>query len=56
MYPSGGGGYPWSFGHNGEEIEAKGPVALHDHELMIETALAGVALAYVWEDRARPYV
>jgi len=33
-----------------------GPVALHDHELMIEVALAGVALAYVWEDRARPYV
>lgn len=57
MYPS-GVGYPWSFGRNGEEIdiEVKGPVALHDHELMIETALAGVALAYVWEDRARPFV
>lgn len=57
MYPS-GVGYPWSFGKNGEEIdvEVKGPVALHDHELMIETALAGVALAYVWEDRARPYI
>jgi DNA-binding transcriptional LysR family regulator len=57
MYPS-GVGYAWSFGRNGEEIdvEVKGPVALHDHELMIETALAGIALAYVWEDRARPYV
>lgn len=57
MYPS-GVGYPWSFGRDGEEIdvEVKGPVALHDHELMIETALAGVALAYVWEERARPYV
>jgi DNA-binding transcriptional LysR family regulator len=57
MYPS-GVGYPWSFGRNGEDIdvEVRGPVALHDHELMIETALAGVALAYVWEDRARPYV
>lgn len=57
MYPS-GVGYPWSFGRNGEEIdiEVKGPVALHDHELMIETALAGVALAYVWEDRARPFI
>jgi DNA-binding transcriptional LysR family regulator len=57
MYPS-GVGYPWSFGRNGDEIdvEVKGPVALHDHELMIETALADVALAYVWEDRARPYV
>jgi len=57
MYPS-GVGYPWSFGRDGEDIdvEVKGPVALHDHELMIETALAGVALAYVWEDRARPHV
>jgi DNA-binding transcriptional LysR family regulator len=57
MYPS-GVGYPWAFSRNGEEVEVdvKGPVALHDHELMIETALAGVALAYVWEDRARPYV
>jgi len=57
MYPS-GVGYPWSFSRNGEEIdvEVKGPIALHDHELMIETALADIALAYVWEDRARPYV
>lgn len=57
MYPS-GVGYPWSFARNGEEIDidVNGPLALHDHELMIESALAGVALAYVWEDRARPYV
>lgn len=57
LYPS-GVGYPWSFSRNGEEIdiEVKGPLALHDHELMIESALAGVALAYVWEDRAIPYV
>jgi DNA-binding transcriptional LysR family regulator len=57
MYPS-GVGYPWSFGRDGEEmdVEVKGPVALHDHELMIETALAGIALAYVWEDRARQHV
>lgn len=57
MYPS-GVGYPWSFGRDGAEIDidVKGPIALDDHELMIETALAGIALAYVWEDRARPYV
>lgn len=57
MYPS-SVTYPWSFGCNGEEIdiEVKGPLALHDHELMIEAALAGVALAYVWDERARPYV
>ncbi|WP_313333556.1 LysR family transcriptional regulator [Sphingobium yanoikuyae] len=57
LYPS-GVGYPWSFTRDGEEtdVNVKGPLALHDHELMIEAALAGVALAYVWEDRARPYV
>lgn len=57
MYPS-GVGYPWSFGRDGAEIDidVKGPIALDDHELMIETALAGIALAYVWEDRARLYV
>jgi DNA-binding transcriptional LysR family regulator len=57
MYPS-GVGYPWSFGRDGAEIDidVKGPIALDDHELMIETALAGIALAYVWEDRAKPYV
>ena len=57
MYPS-SVTYPWSFSRHGEEIdiEVRGPLALHDHELMIEAALAGVALAYVWEDRAGPYV
>ena len=56
-YPS-GVAYPWSFGRNGDEIDidVSGPLALHDHELMIEAALADIALAYVWEDRARPYV
>lgn len=53
-----GVGYPWSFGRNGEEmdIDVKGLLALHDHELMIEAALAGTALAYVWQERARPYL
>lgn len=57
MYPS-GVMYPWSFIRNDEEtdVNVKGPLALHDHELMIEAALAGIALAYVWEDRARPYI
>jgi hypothetical protein len=30
------------------KCRAKSPVALHDPELMIETALAGVALGDVW--------
>jgi len=57
MYPS-MTRYPWSFSRDGQEIEFKptGPLALHDHELMIEAALAGSALAYVWDDRARPHV
>lgn len=57
MYPS-GVTYPWFFKRNGDEVEinVKGPLALHDHELMIEAALAGIALAYVWEDRVRPYI
>jgi DNA-binding transcriptional LysR family regulator len=57
MYPT-GARYPWFFSRGGQEVEFEptGPIALHDHELMIEAALAGIALAYVWEDRARPYV
>ncbi|PZQ96968.1 MAG: LysR family transcriptional regulator [Cereibacter sphaeroides] len=50
--------YPWTFERIGHRVdfEPKGPLSLHDHELMIEAALSGIALAYVWEDRARPYV
>lgn len=53
-----GAPYPWWFSRDGSDVEFEptGPIALHDHELMIEAALAGVALAYVWEDRARPYI
>ena len=57
MYPN-SVRYPWFFSRNGQEVEFNptGPLALHDHELMIEAAQAGIALAYVWEDRAQPYV
>jgi len=57
MYPN-SVRYPWFFSRKGQEIEfeSSGPLALHDHELMIEAALSGIALAYVWEDRARPYI
>ena len=50
--------YPWSLSRGARKMDFQptGPLALHDHELMIEAALAGIALAYVWEDRARPYV
>lgn len=57
MYPT-GMRYPWFFSRDGRDIEVEpvGPVALDDQELMIETALSGIALAYVWEDRAQPHV
>lgn len=38
------------------EFEPTGPLSLDDHELMVEAAMSGVALAYVWEDRARPHL
>jgi DNA-binding transcriptional LysR family regulator len=57
VYPS-GTSYAWSFGIDAEtvEFEPTGPLTLHDHELMIEAALSGIALAYVWENRAEPYL
>lgn len=57
LYPS-GASYAWSFSRNGKEVEyqPRGPLALDDHELMIEAALSGAALAYVWEDRAKPHI
>lgn len=57
IYPS-GTAYPWEFARYGKTIEFEpiGPISLDDHELMVGAALSGVALAYVWEDRARPYV
>ncbi len=57
IYPS-GTAYPWEFARYGKtiEFEPTGPISLDDHELMVGAALSGVALAYVWEDRAKPYV
>jgi DNA-binding transcriptional LysR family regulator len=57
LYPN-GTPYAWSFTRYDKavEFEPTGPISLDDHELMIETALSGIALAYVWEDRARPYI
>lgn len=53
MYPN-GTRYPWEFTRGGETIafHPTGPIALDDHELMVQVALSGVALAYVWENRA----
>jgi DNA-binding transcriptional LysR family regulator len=53
-----GAAYPWEFSRAGKiiEFEPTGPLSLDDHELMVEAAMSGVALAYVWEDRARPHL
>jgi DNA-binding transcriptional LysR family regulator len=51
IYPS-GKPYPWEF----SEFEPTGSLSLDDHELMVEAALSGVGLAYVWEERARGHI
>jgi DNA-binding transcriptional LysR family regulator len=57
IYPS-GTAYAWSFarGEDAVDFEPAGPISLDDHELMVEAALSGVALAYVWADRARQHI
>jgi DNA-binding transcriptional LysR family regulator len=57
LYPS-GAAYAWEFSQAGKiiEFEPTGPLSLDDHELMVEAAKSGGALAYVWEHRARPYL
>ncbi|WP_377810691.1 LysR family transcriptional regulator [Azospirillum sp. A29] len=57
LYPS-GTAYAWEFSRAGKTIafEPTGPLSLDDHELMVEAARSGVALAYVWEERARPFI
>ncbi|MCP3165772.1 LysR family transcriptional regulator [Myxococcus qinghaiensis] len=43
--------YRWEFERDGEEVlvEAEGPLTLNDQGLMVDAALAGVGLAYVFE-------
>jgi DNA-binding transcriptional LysR family regulator len=57
IYPS-GRTYPWEFSRAGKiiQFEPTGPLSLDDHELMVEAAMSDEALAYVWEDRARPHL
>jgi DNA-binding transcriptional LysR family regulator len=56
-YPS-GVAYAWSFRRGEKEVDYQptGPLSLDDQELMLEVALSGAALAYVWEDRARSFI
>ncbi|BBK31555.1 LysR family transcriptional regulator [Stella humosa] len=53
LYPS-GARYAWAFARGGRSVDFQptGPLSTDNHELMVEAALAGLGLAYVWEDRA----
>ncbi len=46
--------FDWQFEKAGEsiEVEVKGPVTLDSQEMMVEAALNGCGLAYVWSARA----
>ena len=57
LYPS-GTPYAWEFSRAGKVIrfEPSGPLASDDHDLMVGAARAGIALAYVWDERARPFI
>ncbi|ACP21943.1 predicted transcriptional regulator LysR (plasmid) [Sinorhizobium fredii NGR234] len=57
MFPS-GARYAWDFKKGGQSVsfQPTGPLSLDDHELMVEAALSGVALAYVWENRVQKHI
>lgn len=52
MFPS-GARYAWEFEKDGQtgSFQPIGPLSLDDHELMMQAALGGVGLAYIWEPR-----
>ncbi|MBV8793649.1 MAG: LysR family transcriptional regulator [Hyphomicrobiales bacterium] len=56
-FPS-GAIFNWEFERNGEAltVDVDGPITLDGQELMIEAALQGCGLAYIWDHRARPYL
>ncbi|WP_439639719.1 LysR family transcriptional regulator [Nevskia sp.] len=49
--------YHWEFGRDGVAlaVEVDGPLTLGSQELMLDAALAGAGLAYVFETRAAPF-
>lgn len=48
----------WEFLKNGEtvQVEVNGPLTVDGQELMVDAAARGLGLAYVWEERAAPYL
>jgi len=50
--------FNWEFSKNGEavQVEVNGPLTVDSQELMADAAARGLGLAYIWEDRAAPYL
>ncbi|WP_413737016.1 LysR family transcriptional regulator [Sodalis sp. RH21] len=48
----------WEFVKDGEmvKVEVAGPLTADSQELMADAAARGLGLAYIWEDRAAPYL
>lgn len=56
-FPS-GAIFNWEFLKDGEtiQVEVDGPLTVDSQEIMTDAAAQDVGLAYVWEDRALPYI
>ncbi|WP_034370645.1 LysR family transcriptional regulator [Comamonas testosteroni] len=56
-FPS-GNLFNWEFSKKGKsvQVEVNGPLTVDSQELMADAAARGLGLAYVWEDRAAPYL
>jgi DNA-binding transcriptional LysR family regulator len=50
--------FNWEFVKDGEmvKVEVAGPLTVDSQELMADAAARGLGLAYIWEDRAAPYL
>lgn len=50
--------FNWEFSKNGEivRVAVNGPLTVDSQEMMADAAARGLGLAYVWEDRAAPYL
>jgi DNA-binding transcriptional LysR family regulator len=50
--------FPWEFSQGAANliVHVNGPLALDDQEMMVETAVHGAGVAFVWEGRAEPHL
>lgn len=50
--------YRWEFKRHGQEFkfDADGPITLDNMDLMVDAALKGLGVAFVWADTARPAI